>query len=86
MFETFIMITLLAIGLSQLIPDSENAPGERKGMKKRTETRFRSDNGAGRAANRRSAVAGYRRQAHCVRTWPNSPGGTGRLKKNPCIW
>jgi len=86
MFETFIMITLLAIGLSQLIPDPEKTPDEKNGRKKSLAVTLRSDTGAGRASSRYRAAGRYRCQAHRARTVPNSPGGTGRLKKKPCIW
>ena len=84
MFEIFMLTTLLGIGLSQLIPEPKNDPGNKRSYKKGE--RSRSDSGKKLRRVHTADRIQRRIQAHSTITFLNSTGGTGRLKKKPCIW
>lgn len=86
MFEIFMLTTLLAIGLSQLIPESANTPGSRRIDNKSKKSKSRSDKGRKYKIKTNVNRRQHRSQAHSSRTLQNSSGGIGRLKKKPCIW
>jgi len=85
MFEIFMLTMLLAVGLSQLIPETTKTSGNKLTQNKKKKSKIRADVGAKTGESKAANVMRCRYQAQSLRTLPNSSGGTGRLKKNPCI-
>ncbi len=83
MFEAFMLITLLGIGLSQLLPQA--ASDQDPDRKRLLAANGRKDDG-GREIKPGRAAGNKRAQAHASRARTKSAAGTGRLKKNPCMW